>query len=213
MLREGQRNGDCPLAVRRGPLALWLRRRAGDPGSHPECKSKALCLIEDNATEDPRILQVYKTVDYEGKRYRIALCEQKTGNPWYAGGCYVDLLDPAATDAFLQSTHERYRERLGEYFGKEIQGVFSDEFCYSQRAAYPYPNVPFTRGFEERFCRSRGYSLLDVMEKLFFDLPGYQRVRFDFYDELTSCFIEAFTARYRGWCQKNGLAADRTSDE
>lgn len=43
------------------------------------------------------------------------------------------------------------------------------------------------------------------MEKLFFDLPGYQRVRFDFYDELTSCFIEAFTARYRGWCQKNGL--------
>lgn len=209
-----QRLAACCEKAREMGTVLWLydedRWPSGYGGGqvireHPECKSKALCLIEDNATEDPRILQVYKTVDYEGKRYRIALCEQKAGNPWYAGGCYVDLLDPAATDAFLQSTHERYRERLGEYFGKEIQGIFSDEFCYSQRAAYPYPNVPFTRGFEERFCRSRGYSLLDVMEKLFFDLPGYQRVRFDFYDELTSCFIEAFTARYRGWCQKNGL--------
>ena len=204
----------CCEQARTMGTTLWLydedRWPSGYGGGqvireHPECKSKALCLIGDDGNEDPRILHVYKTCVREGRRYHIALCEQKTGNPWYADGCYTDLLDPAATDAFLESTHERYRDRLGEYFGREIQGIFSDEFCYSQRAAYPYPNVPFTRGFEERFRTNRGYALVDVMEKLFFDEPGCHRVRFDFYDELTSCFIESFTARYHAWCQKNRL--------
>ena len=169
-------------------------------------KGKALCLIpegDDRFAE--QTLQVFKTLTVEAQTYTIALCELKTNNPWYSGGCYVDLLDPKTTDAFLETTHETYKKHLGQYFGGRIKGVFTDESCYIQKASFPYPIVPFTVGLEDRFAKEKGYSLTDNIEKLFFDSEGAHKVRFDFYDTVTRLFIESYTKRYQSWCHENTL--------
>lgn len=51
-------------------------------------------------------------------------------------GHYVDLSNRDATAAFLDETHERYRDHFGERFGSEILGVFTDEPKY--RNAMPW---------------------------------------------------------------------------
>ena len=168
-------------------------------------RAKALCLIEEGEIEKFTVLKQYKEVSHEGKDYIIALCSAKDGNPNFEGKCYVDLLDRETTDVFIQQTHEKYLKSIGEYFGKEVKGLFSDEFCYTQKASFPCFSVPFTVDLERDFEEKCGYDLTACMELLFFDYEGYRKVRRDFYEYLTRRFIDNFTKPYNEWCKEHNL--------
>lgn len=168
-------------------------------------RTKALCLIEEKDTANFNVLKIYRHVSYEGKDYVIALCSAKDGNPNFEGKCYVDLLDRETTDVFIQQTHEKYWASIGEYFGKQVKGLFSDEFCYTQKAAFPCFSVPFTVDLEQDFSEKCGYDLTECMDLLFFDGEGYQKVRRDFYEYLTRRFIDNFTKPYNEWCKNHNL--------
>lgn len=168
-------------------------------------RTKALCLIPEGEQEKYNILKVYKTVTEDRQDYSIALCAAKDGNANFEGKCYVDLLNPETTRAFIRHTHEKYKEAVGEYFGDVIKGIFSDEFTYTQKASFPCFTVPFTTDLELDFEKRYGYDLVECMEKLFFDREGYPAVRRDFYELVTNRFMESFTIPYNTWCQEHGL--------
>lgn len=181
---------------------LWLYDEDGFPSGtaggevlkeNPSLVGKALCLIPKDDAKHYEVLHVYKETTYQEQDYLIALCKL-----WY-----VDLLKQETTDTFINVTHERYRERLGQYFGKELKGFFSDEFCYVQQG--DFVNVPFTEGFETYFEEQKGYSLIDCLEKLFFDIEGYETVRFDFYDTITKLFVDNYTRRCNEWCNSHDM--------
>ena len=204
----------CCQAAREKGTALWLYDEDRFPSGYAggavleeddSLRTKALCLIPEGQQEKYHILKVYKTVTEDGQDYTIALCAAPDGNPNFEGKCYVDLLDPRTTQAFIRHTHEKYKEAVGEYFGKEIKGIFSDEFTYTQKAAFPCFTVPFTVGLEQDFEKRYGYDLVACMEKLFFDREGYAPLRRDFYELLTCRFMESFTIPYNNWCKENGL--------
>jgi len=48
-------------------------------------------------------------------------------------GHYVDVSNRAATQEFINVTHEQYRKRFGKEFGKTIPGFFTDEPKYRNR--------------------------------------------------------------------------------
>ena len=166
--------------------------------------SKVLCMMPYDKINDAEVLKVYKTITYDEKKYALALVRMKFGNPWFGGKCYVDFLNPKTIEVFLNSTHEVYKNYLGEYFGNVIRGVFSDEFCYTQKAI-AWPSVPFSDDLERVFLEKKGYDLVDCMEKLFLDEGDYHRIRRDFYEFVTNRFRDCFTKPYNKWCQKNGL--------
>lgn len=204
----------CCQAAKEKGTELWLydedRFPSGYAGGtvleeNDALRTKALCLIPQGQEENYSIRKVYKTVTEAGKDYTIALCVAKDGNPNFEGKCYVDLLDPETTKSFIRHTHEKYKEAIGEYFGKEIKGIFSDEFTYTQKAAFPCFTVPYTTDLEQDFAKRYGYDLVENMEKLFFDREGYPTLRRDFYELLTNRFVESFTIPYNNWCKKNGL--------
>lgn len=204
----------CCQAAKEKGTALWLydedRFPSGYAGGavleeNDALRTKALCLIPEGQQQNYNILKVYKTVSEDGRDYTIALCAAGDGNPNFEGKCYVDLLDPETTRAFIRHTHEKYKEAVGEYFGKELKGIFSDEFTYTQKAAFPCFTVPFTTDLEQDFERRYGYDLTECMEKLFFDREGYPTVRRDFYELVTNRFMESFTIPYNTWCEENGL--------
>ena len=204
----------CCEAAREKGTELWLYDEDRFPSGYAggavleeddSLRTKALCLIPEGQQEKYNILKVYKTVTEAGQDYTIALCAAGDGNPNFEGKCYVDLLDPRATESFIRHTHEKYKEAVGEYFGKEIKGIFSDEFTYTQKTAFPCFTVPFTTDLEKDFASRYGYDLTDCMEKLFFDREGYPSVRRDFYELLTNRFMESFTIPYNNWCKENGL--------
>lgn len=204
----------CCQKAREEGTSLWLYDEDRFPSGYAggavlaaddSLRTKALCLIEKEKAEQFHILKIYKRVSEEGKEYLIALCSAKDGNPNFEGKCYVDLLNPETTKVFIEQTHEKYRASVGKYFGKELKGIFSDEFCYTQKASFPCFSVPFTNDLELDFEKSYGYDLVECMDSLFFDREGYRRIRRDFYEFLTNRFIESFTKPYNEWCEQNGL--------
>ena len=204
----------CCEAAKERNTALWLYDEDRFPSGYAggavlaqkdSLRTKALCLIPAGEEDKYTILKTYKTVSADEKDYSISLCAARDGNPNYEGKCYVDLLDPETTEVFIRQTHEKYRQTVGEYFGKQIKGIFSDEFTYTQKAAFPCFSVPFTNNLEQEFNAVYGYDLVDCLEKLFFDLDGYSHVRRDFYEMLTNRFIRSFTKPYNDWCNANGL--------
>ncbi|MFU0801492.1 MAG: glycosyl hydrolase [Xylanivirga thermophila] len=175
----------------------------GEVSKNLEYRSRALVLLtQDKITEDDSVLTTYTK---DGITYYICKRISPTGNPWFNGFCYVDLMNPKAVRAFLESTHERYKESCGEYFGKEIPGIFTDEPCYLMENHYDVPVLPWSEYLPDFFKALKGYSIEDYLKELFFDIDDYQRIRYDFFDSATRLFIESFTKQYYKWCKENDL--------
>jgi hypothetical protein len=49
------------------------------------------------------------------------------GSSWLNGACDPDLLNPKITEAFLQLTHDKYEQHIGEHFRTTTPGSFCDE--------------------------------------------------------------------------------------
>ena len=114
-------------------------------------------------------------------------------------------MNPETVEAFINCTHERYKNVCGKYFGKEIPGIFTDEPCYLMVGQYGIPCLPWSEYLPEYFKNLKGYSIEDNLESLFFDTGNYNKIRFDFFDSATRLFMESFTKKYYDWCENNNL--------
>lgn len=114
-------------------------------------------------------------------------------------GAYVDCLNEKTADMFIQSTHEKYKRYLGEYFGTQIPGIFLDE-----------PNVggilPFTEELFEYFYNKYSYRLENNLFKLSKDYDGDgEKFIKDYLKACTELFNKNFIGKIKDWCVKNGL--------
>jgi len=64
-----------------------------------------------------------------------AYLERPLPSTWYNHQTYVNTLDKAAMDRFLEITHEAYAREIGGEFGKTVPTIFTDEphFCSFRR--------------------------------------------------------------------------------
>lgn len=130
------------------------------------------------------------------------------GQPWFNDTCYIDLLNPEAVRAFIESTYEPYYQQVGQDFGGAVPGIFTDEPTYNRRIlAQMRPSfAPWTIGLEDYFQEKKGYDLLTRLPDLFFDTPTASQTRYDFWHTLTQRFLEAFSQQMYEWCQEHDLA-------
>lgn len=183
----------------------WPSGYAGGevPEMDEKYRSRALVLLKkEEITPDDMVLE---EVEYEGTTHCICKRVSSFGNDWFNGACYVDLMNPEAVKAFIDCTHERYKKSCGEYFGKEIPGIFTDEPCYLMAGHYSVPVVPWSDYLPDFFLKLKGYSIINHIRELFFEVDDYRKIRFDFYDCATRLFRESFTKQYYQWCDKNNL--------
>ena len=117
-------------------------------------------------------------------------------------GGIIDYLNPRATEAFLQSTHEEYYRRFGEYFGTTITHSFMDEAGTLSGES----SLPWTPGLEKEFEKRRGYSLIPHLPALFFEVPGHEAIRFDYWTLVTELFREGFGIPMHTWCSDHRIA-------
>ncbi len=120
------------------------------------------------------------------------------------GHGYIDVFNPEAVQEFIKVTHERYLNRVGEYFGSVIPGIFTDEPTYRSKADNSIPWSPY---IPEYFSSHHGYDLMNHLPELFFESVESAKIRSDFYYTLTKAFVENFTKRIYDWCDKHGLMA------
>ena len=124
---------------------------------------------------------------------------------WYNGETYLDTMNPEAVQEFVNVTHEEYRKRYQDKFGKSVPGIFSDEPCYIHGDVLL--SMPWTPALPEEFRKSYDYDLIDNLPELFF-FTGYEvsKVRRDYYDLITRLFTESFTGVIGKWCGRHGFA-------
>lgn len=113
----------------------------------------------------------------------------------FSGDDYTDILNPEAVRAFLDETHERYLAETGSMLRDGVlSGFFTDEPQYSL-CKTPWSPV-FEKDFEER-C---GYPVRDHIPALFFDSPGCEGVRHDFWSMVNRLYTESFGKQIYDWC-------------
>ncbi len=111
---------------------------------------------------------------------------------------YVDVLDEKVIAEFIKVTHEEYKARLGDDFGKAMPGFFTDEPQY-----YRY-ETPWSKVIPEEFEKRYGYSVFDKLVALFIDFDGAEEFRYDYYYLIHDLFMNAFAKQIYDWCEKNG---------
>ncbi len=130
------------------------------------------------------------------------------GQSWFNDYSYIDLLNPQAVQAFIESTYDPYYQQVGQDFGGAVPGIFTDEPTYNRHIlARMRPSfVPWTIGLEGYFQEKKGYDLLPRLPDLLFDTPTASQTRYDFWHTVTQRFLEAFSQQMYEWCQERGLA-------
>ena len=198
-----------------------------------EFRQKAMAYIELTDDDLPEnTLAVFavklngkgKTVDYrkiekycekkDGERVFAFFWQNSVTNSFYNGYTYVDTMCREATEKFISLTHEKYKSVMGDKFGKEIVGVFTDE---PQRGAFflgfardeenKEIEIPYTpRLFEEFFIR-KGYRLEDRLPVIWFGKAedSFVKEAYDYVEVLEELFLENFAQPYFEWCNKNKL--------
>ena len=96
-------------------------------------------------------------------------------NNEYNGYTYIDTMNRAATERFFRLTHEKYRAALGDLFGREIKGIFTDEphrgaafNGFGVTGKYKERRIPFTPALWEKFSARWGDDLKARLPELWF---------------------------------------------
>lgn len=115
----------------------------------------------------------------------------------------ADLLNPEAVEAFVFLTHERYYDKLKEYFGTTILAMFTDEPDLLGRC-HIKGLKPWTRGFLDEFT-SCG-SLERDLPALWFDAGEATRALRDKYEStVRNRLSRTYYKRLADWCEAHGI--------
>lgn len=120
---------------------------------------------------------------------------------------------PEATRRFVEVTHERYRQTVGQYFGGVCPAIFTDEpqttcrGAFSAAAGLQELNLPWTDDFGTSFAAAYGTDPLDVLPEVFWELPdGRISVwRYRYHEHATERFASGFADVLGDWCARHGL--------
>lgn len=142
-----------------------------------------------------------------------AYLEVAPDSTWFNNTQYVDTLNPVAMRRFIDETHERYKQTLGDRFGTVVPAIFTDEPLF-RGMEFPASMrddrdrcISWTDDLPDTFRAVYGEDLLDVLPDVLFDrVDGRQRrARWLFHNHHTDRFVEAFAEQLGSWCADNGI--------
>lgn len=140
--------------------------------------------------------------------------EEMEKRSFYNGNTYLDTLKKAATEKFIEMTHEKYKAACGKRLGTSIKGIFTDEphrgqlmDGFSLDVEYRQWMAPWTESlfddFEERF----GYDLKARLPEVFLQPEGkaVSPVKWHYVELLQQLFLENWAKPCDDWCRENNF--------
>ena len=162
-------------------------------------------------------LKSYKKIDENedalGTKW-YAYLKIHTPSPWYNNQTYLDTLNPEAVKRFVEVTHERYKETVGEHFGGVVPAIFTDEPQFTRKKVLKNSTdlddilMPWTDDIPETYKAQYGEDILASLPEIFWELPDgkVSVTRYHYHDHISERFAEAFADVCGGWCRENGIA-------
>ena len=150
----------------------------------------------------------------EGYAPWYAYLEVSGDSAWFNNQAYVNTLDPKAMAFFLKTVHEKYADKLGDSFGKDIPSIFTDEpqFVHKSRLGRADDKqtqfIPYTDDFEESYRAAYGESFLEHLPEVFWEMEGkpVSVTRYHYHDHVAERFSQAFADQIGNWCEAHGFA-------
>jgi hypothetical protein len=189
------------------------------PANNPELRSRYIEPIQGTGSALPRgTISVYafdqnrpgKGLDpnkIENTTSWIAfVLRDMEGEPFLAEGPYVSLLDPLATEEFLECTHAAYKKNLSQAEWDALGGIFTDEPHLPGTSLGNWsPGLHFSHRVLAAFQKKFGYDLLQFLPDLYFDSDTSAATRFDFYELLHFMWYESWAIPLSNWCCENSI--------
>ncbi|UQZ83677.1 hypothetical protein SK3146_02884 [Paenibacillus konkukensis] len=134
--------------------------------------------------------------------------EVSAGSEWFNGEAPPDSMNEETVARFIESTYERYKDEVGEQFGKAIRGIFTDEPSVHDRHCRFTAGrgwLPWTYTFQPYFLKQRGYDITGLLPYLYFDGEHSSAARHDYWRTVTEKYSEAYSKQLGDWCERNRL--------
>lgn len=128
--------------------------------------------------------------------------------PAYSDDRYIDVLNPEATDSFIDLVYDEYWKRFNKYFGTTIVGFFTDEpGIYNNFANSDPDSIPWTEKLPTFFEKMNGYPLEQILGYTF-ETQGQKSIeaRVDYWNTISHLYQESYFKRLQEWCHKRGVA-------
>lgn len=124
----------------------------------------------------------------------IFMEEEITDFKYY--GNFVDPLNEKAMKRFIELTHQRYQEELGEEFGTVIKGMFTDEIA-------PLGRIPWSPQLPPFFKERTGYELIEQLPALLRkDVPKARQIRYDYYESVHLLLRKSVHMQAHDFCEQ-----------
>ena len=181
-------------------------------------KTYFICACDVSLNEKGELLEYDVIYDVDAKEkngsvrwYVTSFVTPPEG--WFNNESYIDTLSKEAIDKFIETTHEAYKKEVGEKFGESVPSIFTDEPQFTRKGTLAFAEskddiiLPWTFDFDKTFKAKYGYSILEKLPELFWDLPdgAASTARYNYHDHVTDRFVEAFADNCGEWCEENGI--------
>lgn len=129
----------------------------------------------------------------------------------YNGANYVDTLSSAAIRAFIDCTHEVYRESFGGDFPEDVPAIFTDEPNFGPNVSLSRPDegrafFGWTGDLVDSFREAWEVDLLDILPWVVWLTPdGPSHWRWRYWDHLAERFAIAYNDQLGKWCGEHGF--------
>lgn len=151
----------------------------------------------------------------EGETGLYAYVEIPPSWSWFNHQQYANLMDPRAIAEFIRVTHERYREAVGDRFGKTIPAIFTDEpllrgvvdpFLGSTDQKDRF--IAWVDDFPQTYQAQWSEDVFDRLPAVLFEASdgSSAQARLRFRNHHNDRFVQAFAAQLGRWCEENGIA-------
>lgn len=143
----------------------------------------------------------------------VVSIKENQPSEFYNNGHYLDTLNPDAVRYFIEKTHEKYKQDIGESFGNELLGIYSTEPIRGPMFSPMFSSsdwqscCPYTYDTELKFRQRWGYDLVTRLPELFFFMQGedYSIVTAHYSEIINEQFLHSYVIPYYEWCKANNL--------
>ena len=134
----------------------------------------------------------------EGNWQVLIVMQAEIENFKYYGN-YVDVCDKKAMETFVETTHDKYAQYLGDTF-KSVKGMFSDEVGFVSQ-------IPWTKHVIPEMKRKYGYEPHDFIPALYLSsFKDAYKIRYRYYKAIHDLLVENYYKPVSNWCDKHGIA-------
>ncbi|CAM3610278.1 glycosylhydrolase-like jelly roll fold domain-containing protein [Marinicrinis lubricantis] len=116
----------------------------------------------------------------------------------------ADLLNPDAVRRFIELTHERYEQHIGQHFGSTVIAMFTDEPDLLGRK-HRKGIVPWTNGFLNDFTAA-GNREQDLPALWSTVGPNTEQIRANFRKAVRTRMEQVYYRPLYEWCEQRGIA-------